>query len=198
MSARDDSAGQDRRARRLLAFGGVAGIAAGALSALVGAQSGAAELPPGVIVEANGRPILAEEYQRVLGGFANDRREAPSAQDRARLLEGLIDEELLLQHALAEGLVTSDRPLREAILRAMIESAVAESASRAASEEDLRALYREASPDGQPGAAEPPPFETARPALEQRAAARARADALRQYLEALRARARIERSAGVP
>jgi hypothetical protein len=185
---------QDVRARRLLALGALAGIAGGIVSAWMGVTSGAPGPPPEAIALVGGRPILVEEYRRAVESLANDRREPLADGDRARILDRLVEEELLVQHGLSLGLVASDRPVREAVVRAMVESAVAESASRAPSEEELRALYREAQVRRAADAPELPVFETAREGLERALAARARDEALRAYLDALRARTRIERA----
>lgn len=187
-----DSARQDRRALRLLAAAAVTGVACGFVFA--DATPGAGRLPPGWIAEVNGRPILADDYARAVAAFARDRREPPSGADRARILDTLVDEELLFQAGLASGFVDSDRSVREAVLRAMIESVVAESATRAVSEEDLRALYRATRETGAPV----PPFEAVRPDLEAALAARARDEALRAQIDELRARGQIERVEGSP
>lgn len=145
----------------------------------------------------NGRPILAADYARAVTAFAADRREPPSSADRERILGTLIDEELLLQYGLAAGLVSSDRSVRDAVLRAVVESVVAESGSRIVSESDLRALYDATWPPGS-AAAHAPPIEAVRHDLETLLVVRERESALRSYLDELRARAPVERAEGPP
>ena len=182
----------DRRALLILALSALCGITAGIVSGREGGHRTA--LPPGAIALVNGTPVLEAEYSRALEMVAGDRREPPSPADRARVLRRLVDEELLAQHAVASGLVYSDRGVRDAILGSMVESAVADGASRAPNEGELHSLYdetigRHSAPD-----VEPPPFDAVRPQLENAWTERARAEALRAYLADLRQRARIERA----
>ena len=81
---------------------------------------------------------------RAVEMLAGDRREPLSQQERARVLERLIDEELLVDSALARGFLASERSVRDAVTLAMVESVVAESASRAATPEELRATFEAA------------------------------------------------------
>jgi hypothetical protein len=183
-----DGARADRRAGLLLALGALTGILAGALAG-IGGSPGAA-LPPGAIALVNGSPILDSDYQRAVSMLAGDRRETPDAGERAHVLDRLIDEELLVQHALASGLAESDRVVRETVLRAMIDAAIADQASRRPSESELRALYQEASANrGEAGTL--PPFETVRGQLEAAWTERTGAAALRAYVDGLRARATV-------
>ena len=99
-------------------------------------------LPPGVAALVDGRPIRAEEAARAVEMLAGDRREPLSRAERERVLERLIDEELLVDSALARGFLASERSVRDAVTLAMVESVVAESASRAATPEELRAELR--------------------------------------------------------
>jgi hypothetical protein len=187
----------DRRARWLLGIAGVAGIVAGVLASLRGPALPPARLPESAIVSVDGTPILREEWERAVSLLAGDRREPPKASDRARVLERLIDEELLVHHALAEGLVEHDRSVRDALLRAMIESIGADATSRAAEKPELRAFFEQErgnAPGGAGNDASHESFESQRPRLEAAFAARARDEALRDYLAGLRSRARIERA----
>lgn len=190
-----------RRVWRWLGMGALAGVVAGALAARPGEVSPGGTLPSGVIARVDGRPIAREELERALSSLAADRREPPGPADRARVLSRLVDEELLVQHALQRGLLARDRALRDVIVRAMVESAVAAEASRAPGEEELRAFYAaQRTSAGAPArtsdAASLPAFEDlappARAQLEQAFAAEARDAALRTYLGELRAGARIE------
>ena len=106
------------------------------------------------------------------------------------MLERLIDEELLVEFALAQGHLTSQRSVRDAVTLAMVESVVAESASRAPGEDELRAqldAVRAAAGEAGPAL----PFEAVREGLEVLVSERARDAALRDYLAELRGRARI-------
>ena len=178
-----------RLAGWLLALGVVLGAASGVFSARHSAR-GTTALPPGVAAWVDGRPIRSEDYARAVEMLAGDRREPLSPQERARVLERLIDEELLVESALARGFLASERSVRDAVTLAMVDSVGADSASRAATPEELRASFdavRAAAGDPTPAES----FESLRESLEAVVSARARASALRDYLQELRARARI-------
>ena len=185
----------ERLAGWLLALGALLGAASGVLAARESTPASSA-LPPAVAALVNGRPILAEEYTRAVQMLAGDRREPLSQRDRARVLERLIDEELLVEWALARGALASERSVRDAVTLAMVESVVAETASRAATEDELRAWF-DAVRAGAGAAAPAAPFETVRESVEAAVASRARDLALRDYLEDLRGRARIGCADGV-
>lgn len=182
----------DRRALRILALGALLGISTGIASARLGEGAHPVALPPGAIALVNGTAVPKAEYSRALEMVAGDRREPPSPADKARVLRRLVDEELLAQYAVSSGLISSDRGVRDAILGSMVESAVADRASRAPREDELRSLYDETIGREGARAAQPPPFDAMRDELENAWTERARAEALRAYLADLRQRAQIE------
>jgi hypothetical protein len=178
-----------RLAGWLLALGAMLGVASGVQSARGHAPATSA-LPPGVAALVDGQPIRAQEAARAVEMLAGDRREPLTPQERARVLERLIDEELLVQSALARGFLASERSVRDAVTLAMVDSVGAESASRAATPEELRAAF-EAARAAAGSAAPAEPSDAMREGLEAIISARARDSALRAYLQELRGRARI-------
>lgn len=187
------SPGEEKRARRLLALGAVVGTCLGGISAWRSDAFSAGSLPAETVAQVNGRSVLREEFERAVSLVGGDRREPPSAGDRAVVLERLIDEELLVQHALASGLLEPDassegRSVRDVVVRTMVEAATTEAADREPSEEDLGALL------GAGGGGMDPPMpstETLRAHIGAALVARARDEALRAYTDELRARATI-------
>ena len=182
----------NRRALVILALGALFGITAGLVAGRLGEAAHPVALPPGAIALVNGTPVPKAEYSRALEMVAGDRREPPSPADRARVLRRLVDEELLAQYAVASGLTSSDRGVRDAILGSMVESAVADRASRAPREDELHSLYDETLGRESSLNAQPPPFNAVRAELENAWTERARAEALRSYVADLRQRAHIE------
>lgn len=130
-----------RRALWLLALGAAAGVAAAAWG-LLSAGARSTGLPNGAVALVNGRPILETDYQRILAGVASESRFPLSDAVRRRVLDRMIDEELLVQRGLSLGLVESDRRVRGDITAAMVQSIVVESEDREPSEAALRAFYR--------------------------------------------------------
>lgn len=132
----------DRRAIVLLAFGAAAGIA---LAGFGIARSGGNDiaLPPDAVAVVNGQPIASEAFARFADAVATERRQELDAAARRRLLERMIDEELLLQRGVALGLARHEPTARRSIVAAVIAS-VAQDAGREEPDEDaLRAFHAE-------------------------------------------------------
>jgi hypothetical protein len=91
------------------------------------------------------RPISRASYENALQAVASDRKGgALRADDRARVLERLIDQELLIDRAIELGLHERDPQIRNQLVTAMIDFLVrrAEDEAAAVSETDLRAFYQ--------------------------------------------------------
>jgi hypothetical protein len=194
----------NQRALLLLAAGSVVGILLGAATAFHKSGSDASVLLDGASALVNGKSNREEDYARALALVEGDKRSEITAEDRARVLDRLIEEELLIQRGIAIGLVDSNRSVRKAITQAMLTSSVAESVSTQPSEDELCAFYAEnpslltrsaGAADGQVAtekqATEPPPFADLREQVEGAYLQRSRDDALREYLEWLRDEAKI-------
>ena len=96
------------------------------------------------IAWVNGRPIARESYENALAAVANDRKTGTLRDgDRGRVLDRLIDQELLIDRAIELGLHERDPQIRNQLATAMIDFLVrrAEDEARAASEAELRAFY---------------------------------------------------------
>ncbi len=125
----------------LLALGAATGVAAAGYGIL--RSGGEPALPPGAVASVNGTPVSADGYARLVEGYESDTREAASPEMRERILDRLIEEELLVQRGLALGLVESDRRVRADIVQAMIRAAIVEAESETPSERALAAFYQE-------------------------------------------------------
>lgn len=138
----------DARARRLLVAGVVAGLglaAAGLLrsgSPAVSATSSA--LPAETVALVNGFPLAADLYARVLGGLAAERKtREPDLADRRRVLDRMIDEELLLQRGLELGLARTDQLIRRQVVAALTAGITTEAEDVTPDEATLRRFYVE-------------------------------------------------------
>ncbi len=92
----------------------------------------------------NGRPIARESYESALRAVASDRKTGVLEQgDRERVLERLIDQELLIDRAIELGLHERDPQIRNTLATAMIDFLVrrAEDEARASGESELRDFY---------------------------------------------------------
>jgi parvulin-like peptidyl-prolyl isomerase len=130
-----------RRTRWLLGVGAGVGLATAAASLLGAGESGG--LPSGAVAVVNDVPIRADEYWRVVAALASDRRNALAAEDRRRVLDRLIEEELLVQHALSLGLVRSDRRVRAGLVSAVLGAVSVATDGYEPDEAEVEAFYRE-------------------------------------------------------
>ncbi|MEN8159279.1 MAG: peptidylprolyl isomerase [Myxococcota bacterium] len=131
-----------RRPLLWLAGGAAAGVALAAWGLLGTGASGAA-LPDGIVASVNGALIRTDDWARLVEGVESDTREKASPELRRRVLDRMIDEELLVQRAVELGLVDTDRRVRADLTQAMIQSIVVETQDEAPEPEELRRFYEE-------------------------------------------------------
>jgi hypothetical protein len=139
----DALASHSRRALVWLAIGALAGIGLAAATLVHAPGTVSPALGSGVVALVNGQPIQREALARYAATVARERGhlELDAAQE-SRILDRLIDEELLLQRGLALGIERNEPSARRAIVSAVIDgitSADAREPDRAA----LEAFYRE-------------------------------------------------------
>jgi PPIC-type PPIASE domain/SurA N-terminal domain len=133
---------RSRRPLLWLASGAAAGVALAAWG-LLGTDASSAALPRGVVASVNGKPIQAEDWARLVEGLESDTREPAGPELRRRVLDRMIDEELLVQRGVELGLVESDRRVRADLTQAMIQSIVVETEDEKPAEDELRRFYEE-------------------------------------------------------
>jgi len=138
-----DDAGDPRRARRLLGLGAVLGIALAGAGLVRGAGGPGGGLAAGDVARVNGAPVRAETLERILAGLADEKRTPLSDADRARVLDRLIEEELLVQRAQETGLVQSEPGIRKALVGALVDSVVADAESAEPEGDELRGFFEE-------------------------------------------------------
>jgi hypothetical protein len=132
-----------RRARALLLAGAAVGIGLAAVGLVRGGELPAGLVASGEIARVNGAPILRAELERVVDALAADKRGPLEEADRARALERLIEEELLVQRGVEIGLLDSEPGVRKALVQALVYSVVAEAESEEPDPAALRAFYDE-------------------------------------------------------
>ncbi len=102
--------------------------------------------PERVAAWVNDRPISLDSYDQALEAVASDRKGGVLIpEDRARVLDRLIDQELLIDRAVELGLHERDPQIRNQLSGAMIEFLVqrAEDEAAAADDDALREFYQE-------------------------------------------------------
>ncbi len=128
---------------RLFAIAGGLGLVAALWVAL------APDMPRGTGVSldgaaaarVNGAVITMLEYERAAQAVQNDRRNVLGPEEAARILETLINEELLAQEAVRLGLVGSDGEVRAAAVRGVMRLILSGLVSVEPSEVELRDFY---------------------------------------------------------
>ncbi|TGK14456.1 peptidylprolyl isomerase [Leptospira stimsonii] len=93
------------------------------------------------IAEVNGNQIQKDEYFRALSGYASDTRNPIDETVKRRILDRLIEEELLVQRGLELGYANQDRAIRSKIVNAVIQSVISEQVSRKPNEFELRTYF---------------------------------------------------------
>jgi len=138
------AAGSSVARRWPLVLGAVLGLGL-ALHGLLATDGRAAEsLGDGVVATVNGRPIRQIDLDRALAAVAADRHQRPvDAAERRRVLDRLIDNELLVQRGIELGLLEQDRRVRADLSAAVIDLLVARGQQQVEpSDAVLRAYYR--------------------------------------------------------
>jgi parvulin-like peptidyl-prolyl isomerase len=133
--------GDDRAARWLLVLGAVAGVALAGYGVV---RSGSGEAAPlaDAIALVNGQPVLRDSFARFTAAIAAERRSTTlDVAERRRLLERMIDEELLLQRGIALGLDRYEPTARSAIVSALIASVTADAEAEEPDEAALREFH---------------------------------------------------------
>ncbi len=128
----------------LLGLGAVLGVAVAAWGLLT-TDPTVGPLPASAVARVNGTLIFGEDHERLVAGLESDTRQPVSEEMKRRVLDRMIDEELLVQRGVELGLVDSDRRVRADITSAMIRSIVVEAEDRPPDEDELRAFFAEES-----------------------------------------------------
>lgn len=131
---------RERRSLVLLALGALGGLVL-AVGRLVWHPAAAGAFGPEVVAVVNDVPITRQDLEAATAAVAADRRGGLAAGDRRRMLDRLIDEELLLQRALELDLERREPRIRGALVSAVVDAALADAARGEPSDETLRGFY---------------------------------------------------------
>jgi hypothetical protein len=96
------------------------------------------ELSIGEAARVNGHTIDSDTYQRTLAAFTSDLKRPITEADRQVVLNRMIDEEVLVQRAIALGLPAQDPTVRKQLVQAMIAQSLTQAAVPEPSDEELR------------------------------------------------------------
>jgi PPIC-type PPIASE domain len=93
------------------------------------------------VAYVNGMPILDAEYARARDAMQSGLVRARTAEDNARAMQILIDEELIVQEALRLELGRDDRLVRKNLIQALIRSVTSLNPAPEPDEDALRTFY---------------------------------------------------------
>lgn len=111
---------------RAFALAMLAGVLVGLLGLFVDARPHALPLPDDAVARVDGQLIARSEYERALAALEADLHRPLDDADRRRVLERIVDEQLLVEHALALDLARRDPYLRTWLARAVLDRVQAE------------------------------------------------------------------------
>lgn len=140
--APSESAASRPRTPWLLLLGAAIGLALASLG-LLEERPDSGRLPIDAAAVVGDHTIRRVDYQRVLAGVAGDLRSPVDEAVRRRVLDRMIDEELLVQRALELGLAVIDRRVRGELTAGLIDSIVAEVDGEPPSARDVERHYEE-------------------------------------------------------
>lgn len=122
------------------------GCAAGLAMAAVGMLDRSAEsvtLPDSAVAKINDRIISTDDYRRAVERIETATGGALNAADRSRVLQQLVEEELLVQRGVELGMATTEATVRAAIVQSLVASVTAEADAADPSDADLDSFLAE-------------------------------------------------------
>ncbi len=128
-------------ARNFLLFCMMAGLLL-ALAGVVTRPAGA-ELPTGVLARVGTQELRLADYQRTINGLQAERRAPLDASARKQVLDRMIDEYLLLEHARRLDLAREVPALRKQLVDQVLEVLRAQARSMEPDETQLEKFYAE-------------------------------------------------------
>ena len=99
--------------------------------------------PPDTLVTVNGYPITQSALRNAEKRIQPNSSDPMNPDDREVLLQRLIDDELMLQHAEDLGIFTTDPGIRKLLERSSVNSIIEDSRSEPISDEQLKAFYED-------------------------------------------------------
>jgi hypothetical protein len=135
LSGRKNKKMNEKTDIRWLVVGAIAGLFAAGYGILRQASTGG-ELPDSAIANVNETLISRDNFARAAARVTASQAEV-SAEDKVRLLQRLIDDELLVQRGVELGMTESDTEVRAAIVNSLIASITAEADSASPTDAEL-------------------------------------------------------------
>ena len=121
---------------KLLLFSSLLGAII-AIGSIIESNQNYNELPDHIAATVNGVVIQKQKLNTAIDLIAGDRREAITLKDEKLALDRIIEEELLVQYAFANGFINVDDNIRKTVVRSVVDSVVEQSTSLVPEDEVL-------------------------------------------------------------
>lgn len=125
----------------LLLLGMLCGAALAARGIVRETSVAAFAVPVDAVAVVNGQTVSRISFETAVALVERDRGSAATTEEKRRILDRLVDEELLVQRGLELGLVRSDRKLRGDLVAGVIEAAAAGSTTAEPTDRQLAAFF---------------------------------------------------------
>jgi parvulin-like peptidyl-prolyl isomerase len=125
----------------LASIGAMIGLVAAGFALFTARGTSTLIVPPEDVALVNQQPIVRSDYQALLHNLYDVSESQATPQQRRRVLNDMIQEELLVQRGLELDVATFDPDVRAAMVNAVEQSVAADAVSRQPREADLRAFY---------------------------------------------------------
>ena len=113
-----------------------------AIGSIIESNQNYNELPDHIAATVNGVVIQKQKLNTAIDLIAGDRREAITLKDEKLALDRIIEEELLVQYAFANGFINVDDNIRKTVVRSVVDSVVEQSTSLVPEDEVLYNFYK--------------------------------------------------------
>ena len=130
-----------QRSVRLLALGSAAGLLLAGWG-LVG-DAATSRLPGDAVARVNDTVIRQDDFERLVAAVLQDMRNPDEEMARKRVLDRMIEEELLIQRALDLGLIHLDRKVRADLTSSVITSVVSDIKNIEPTRDELATFFEE-------------------------------------------------------
>ncbi|MGE0116165.1 MAG: peptidylprolyl isomerase [Steroidobacteraceae bacterium] len=137
----DFSAASNRRAFTLLGIGALLGLAIAGYGLFTAAGTATKTVPPEYIALVNQRPIYRSDYLAQLQTTYTVSYENATPEQKRKVLDDMIDEELMVQRGLEVDLPSYDPSVRSALVAGVELQMFADVLASQPSEEELHAWY---------------------------------------------------------
>lgn len=143
----DFSKSDNRRSFALLAIGAIVGLGIAGYGLFTASGTVTNNVPPEYVAIVNQRPIYRSDFNLQLQSLYDVAPERATAEQKHKVLEDMLNEELLVQRGLETDLAAFDQDVRAALVAGMETDMYASVRGKQHSEAELNAYYQQHTAD---------------------------------------------------